>query len=122
MPSSAIATGKVDIVLPVAEMPERLIELWQQRPADRASRRREGRSPSVKPPTAPAAAEEALREIMATLRQRTGHDFRHYKRATVLRRIERRLQVNGLPDLLGVPATSSPAQPTRPKAAAARTC
>ena len=28
------------------------------------------------------------------LQQRTGHDFKNYKRATVLRRIERRLQVN----------------------------
>ena len=46
------------------------------------------------------AAEEALKEIMEILRVRTRHDFRHYKRATVLRRIERRLQVNGLPDLI----------------------
>ncbi|WP_371856118.1 hypothetical protein [Pseudomonas sp. R29(2017)] len=33
------------------------------------------------------------------LRNRTGHDFKHYKRATVLRRIERRLQVTAQPDL-----------------------
>ena len=33
------------------------------------------------------------------LRARTGHDFAHYKRATVLRRIERRMQVNQLRDL-----------------------
>ena len=45
------------------------------------------------------AAERALREIMIILRTRTAHDFRHYKRATVLRRIERRLQVNGITDL-----------------------
>jgi two-component system, chemotaxis family, CheB/CheR fusion protein len=54
--------------------------------------------------TAPAGAfsennERALREIMIILRTRTAHDFRHYKRATVLRRIERRLQVNGFSDL-----------------------
>ena len=35
-------------------------------------------------------AEDALHDIMVTLRARTGHDFRHYKRATVLRRLERR--------------------------------
>jgi two-component system, chemotaxis family, CheB/CheR fusion protein len=40
-----------------------------------------------------------LREILVILRARTGHDFTHYKRATVLRRIERRLQVNQQPDL-----------------------
>ena len=34
------------------------------------------------------------------MRARTGHDFRFYKRATMLRRIERRLQVNGVPDLI----------------------
>ncbi|MEB1528717.1 CheR family methyltransferase [Xanthomonas sp. WHRI 7945] len=33
------------------------------------------------------------------LSSRTGHDFHHYKRATVLRRIERRLQVNLLKDI-----------------------
>ncbi len=36
---------------------------------------------------------------MRFVRSRTGHDFRHYKRATVLRRIERRLQVNAVPSL-----------------------
>jgi two-component system CheB/CheR fusion protein len=44
-------------------------------------------------------AERALQEILKALRAHTGHDFRHYKRATVLRRIERRLQVNAVPDL-----------------------
>jgi chemotaxis methyl-accepting protein methylase len=36
---------------------------------------------------------------MSYLRSYTRHDFTHYKRATVLRRIERRLQVNRLTDL-----------------------
>lgn len=48
----------------------------------------------------PETAEDALREIMKILHQRTGHDFKNYKRATVLRRIERRLQVSALPDLV----------------------
>jgi two-component system CheB/CheR fusion protein len=39
------------------------------------------------------AAEEALPAIMQVLRERTGHAFTRYKRATLLRRIERRLQV-----------------------------
>ena len=37
---------------------------------------------------------------MRILHQRTGHDFKNYKRATVLRRLERRLQVRALPDLV----------------------
>jgi two-component system CheB/CheR fusion protein len=55
------------------------------------------------PATAPDADENALREVLAHLRTRTGRDFSYYKRATVVRRISRRMQVNGtatLPDYL----------------------
>jgi len=38
-------------------------------------------------------------DILALLRQRTGHDFSHYKRPTLLRRIARRLQVHQVPNL-----------------------
>ncbi len=99
MPCAAIATGKVDTVLPVAEIATRLVELWKNSQQieipDSDALELPGHDPE-----APAAAEAALRDIMVTLHQRTGHDFRHYKRATVLRRIERRLQVNRLPDLV----------------------
>ena len=44
-------------------------------------------------------ADTALRDVIPMLRTRTGHDFAQYKRATVLRRIERRLQVSQLRDL-----------------------
>ncbi|MDR5777418.1 MULTISPECIES: CheR family methyltransferase, partial [unclassified Caballeronia] len=40
--------------------------------------------------------EKALQDILATLRNRNKHDFQHYKRATVQRRIERRMRVNRL--------------------------
>jgi two-component system CheB/CheR fusion protein len=102
MPESAIATGKVDFVLPVADIPQKLIDLWANSRqielpgADSAHL-------AVLPPSSPEAAEEALRDVLALLHKTTGHDFKHYKRATVLRRIERRLQVNGiktLPDYL----------------------
>ncbi|MGQ7934815.1 CheR family methyltransferase [Paraburkholderia sp. D1E] len=100
MPQNAMATGMIDLTLSVAEMPRKLREL-----ADNA---RAIRLPSAddEPETLTAAqanpasaAERALLGVLATLRARTGHDFRHYKRATILRRIERRLQVNGIPDL-----------------------
>ena len=101
MPRAAIATGMVDFVLPAGDMGERLIELWSnaqrirlpdaavvsprlQEPPDEESRQ---------------SAERALHEIMGLLRSYTRHDFRHYKRATVLRRIERRMQVNRVADL-----------------------
>jgi two-component system CheB/CheR fusion protein len=98
MPRSAIATGKVDIVLPVADIPNRLVEIWSN------ARRIELPDAAeigvaAREPAAPESAEESLREIMKVLHQRTGHDFKNYKRATMLRRIERRLQVSALPDL-----------------------
>lgn len=43
-------------------------------------------------------AEQRLHDILGQLRAGTG-DFKHYKRATVLRRIERRMQVTAQPDL-----------------------
>ena len=101
MPRAAIATGMVDIVLPVADMGRHLVELWRN-----AQHIRLPYEPSG--PAAPEAedgggassfAEQALQEVMGLLRNYTRHDFRHYKRATVLRRLERRLQVNRLADL-----------------------
>ena len=70
-------------------------------------------------PTSSRRADVALRDVLSLLRARTGHDFAQYKRATVLRRIERRLQVNQLRDLADV--SRLPArQPGRDAAAAER--
>lgn len=95
MPTAAIRTGAVDFVLPVTEIPQKLIDLW-----DNARRIElpltgveERQMPSVTAIEPDARSEEALQEIIGSLLSRTGHDFRHYKRATVLRRIERRMQV-----------------------------
>jgi two-component system CheB/CheR fusion protein len=102
MPRSALERGTVDVVLPASEMPQKLLELsrnarvLQLPPAGQLER-------SIHIDSAEAQAEEAesaLREILQILHQRTGHDFKHYKRATVLRRIERRLQVRGLADVI----------------------
>ncbi|HJV53798.1 MAG TPA: chemotaxis protein CheB [Noviherbaspirillum sp.] len=105
MPCSAIEAGIVDFVMTAAEMPGKLAEL-----RDNA---RHLSLPAVEGTEVPGAdtsgaaargesggeAEQALQEIITLLRVHTGHDFRHYKRATVIRRIERRLQICGLPDL-----------------------
>lgn len=98
MPSSAIATGMVDWVLPVGQMAERVIEYHRMAPRLHL--------PAARAPS-PAAAgseppdERALREVLALLRHRTGRDFGDYKRATVVRRIGRRMQVNGIPTMAG---------------------
>ena len=92
MPRAAIGTGMIDWVLRVEEMPARLASF-------RASEARLKLPAEKKSP--PAAQEEpgvgdeaALREVLTFLRMRMGHDFSYYKRATVLRRIARRMQVN----------------------------
>ena len=106
MPTAALATGAVDFVLPVVEIPQKLTELWSNAsrielpPIDE-----DGEELGTKSPASPAEAEAALGRIIAVLCTHTGHDFKHYKRATVLRRIERRMQVRSvatLPDYLAI--------------------
>src|SRR5215510_9679261 len=80
MPRSAIATGVVDVVMPVRELAVRLVDLIRLK-----------RSTSIA--ELPKVDEELLRRVLAHLRVRTGHDFSKYKRSTVLRRIARRMQV-----------------------------
>ncbi|MDB5963752.1 MAG: signal transduction histidine kinase with CheB and CheR, partial [Polaromonas sp.] len=101
MPKAAIGTGMVDFVATAAELPHQLVDLWAN--ARRITMPREGdQAMKVVPPEGVKAsqlAEEALRDIMGLLRSYSKNDFKHYKRATVLRRIERRLQVRGMRDL-----------------------
>ncbi len=101
MPQSAIAAGVVDMVLPVAEMPQKLLDLWEnaQRIALPDAEQPMPLAHNSATPSAPEAAEAALHDIITLLQARTNHDFRHYKRATVLRRLERRMQVNEQPNL-----------------------
>ena len=40
----------------------------------------------------------AIQKILAILRTRTGHDFSHYKKTTILRRIERRMSIHQVAD------------------------
>jgi two-component system CheB/CheR fusion protein len=88
MPRSAIATGVVDVVLPVRELAGRLADLI-------------GIKKTTSIVDSPHVDEEQLRRILAHLRVRTGHDFSKYKRSTVLRRIARRMQVTRSDDLSG---------------------
>jgi PAS domain S-box-containing protein len=90
MPRSAIATGLVDDVLNVADIPSRII----------AYRDSIGKIQIVdEAETRPELQQKALRDIFAQIRVRTGNDFSNYKRPTLLRRIERRINVHNLPDL-----------------------
>ena len=95
MPRSAIQTGSVDFVLGAAEMPQRVLQLWQTMQRVRVR----GHGPSSREARAPEAEADALHNVLEIMRARTGHDFGEYKRATVVRRVERRLQINQIHDL-----------------------
>jgi two-component system CheB/CheR fusion protein len=101
MPKAAIATGMVDFIDGAADMPKRLLDLWANASRIRLPKDTDSSLNAMAAQNAETArqSEEALRDIMALLRRYSKNDFRQYKRATVLRRIQRRLQVNELPDL-----------------------
>ncbi|MFS0827223.1 CheR family methyltransferase [Pseudomonas phoenicis] len=103
MPRAALETGQVDVILPVAQIPQKLMELW--RTARQVNLPRiddDQRPPAMGTEQAdPERADPLLDDILAQLHNSTGHDFQHYKRATVLRRLERRLHVTGQTDLRG---------------------
>ena len=103
MPKAAIETGSVDLVMPVAEMPQKLMELWSNSQEIRLPNENDPEIHTIPPASEQEAiiAEQVLQNILNQLRVGTGYDFKHYKRATVLRRLERRMQVtaqNNLPD------------------------
>jgi len=111
MPRQAIESGAVDWILSVSEMPQKLLELTHNaavidlsitgtvdNEADAATATTDATGVAVQAP------ERVLGDILSTLQRRTGHDFHHYKRATILRRLDRRLQVNRLPNLLAYKA------------------
>lgn len=98
MPRSAIAAGVVDWVLGVKEMPAKLLSYVKDRGRLRLPEE-DGPHPSEESALSPDEHETALRDVLTFLLMRTGRDFSCYKRATILRRIERRMGVNGLTDL-----------------------
>lgn len=84
MPHSAVATGLVDIVAPVETMPKRLIE-YQRHLTGVAGQKDSGGTRQD--------ASQYLAAITSALRQRINHDFSGYKEKTLVRRVQRRMQV-----------------------------
>ena len=89
MPKSAIETGFVDFILPVEKMPETLIR-YVQHPFLESLDKIKLADPPVK---------NQIQKIFALIRSATGHDFSHYKPATIGRRIERRLAIHQITTL-----------------------
>src|SRR5262245_58675121 len=80
MPRSAIASGVADFVLPVREIAAHLPDLVRKKLQFQSEDLAE-------------KDEQALARVLAYLKVKSGHDFAHYKRATILRRLGRRMQV-----------------------------
>ncbi len=79
---SAIATGLVDHVVPVEEMPARLVEYANYLNS------LDGKPRNFRRELAPHLA-----EVHNLLRRQVGHDFGQYKENTIARRIQRRMKV-----------------------------
>ncbi len=80
MPRSAILTGIVDYIYPVEELAVKLAQYAEHREILQKDNEK-------------LDASLFLDEICAILRERTGNDFSKYKRSTLTRRIQRRMQV-----------------------------
>ncbi|MGE3477216.1 MAG: chemotaxis protein CheB [Rhodospirillaceae bacterium] len=81
MPKAAVATGLVDKILGIRDMPSALRDYFDRSQA----------GPSELPDGG-----EFLMKACKELRRRLGHDFSQYKRSTMLRRVQRRMQVLGI--------------------------
>ena len=83
MPQSAIATGLIDAVLPLAEIPSYIVRYARTQPQI-----------TVVDPTSDAQHDESLlHKIVAVVKNQTGRDFTHYKPTTIMRRLRRRMQL-----------------------------
>lgn len=89
MPKSAIATGCVDYILPVDRMPPELIKYLKYQRIEHPEQTDAGES---KP-------SNYLEKILNIVRFKTGHNFAHYKRTTIIRRIEKRMVLNQIEKL-----------------------
>jgi len=88
MPRSAIRTGVVDLILPVDKIPGALKKFAK---GTAFKRKRSDVEPSP-------SAQANLNEIIDLLRARTSHNFALYKPGTLLRRMQRRMAIAGIPD------------------------
>ncbi|HEX7313808.1 MAG TPA: PAS domain S-box protein [Pyrinomonadaceae bacterium] len=95
MPRNAIATGLVDYVLPVAEIPGRLASYRVALSLIELKEAGDGGAAALD-----LREEQALAAILTQLRLRTGQDFNNYKRPTVRRRIDRRISLTQVADVV----------------------
>jgi two-component system CheB/CheR fusion protein len=92
MPRSAIAAGAVDFVLPAEGIARELVRLGQRHPVSPVRL-------AAGPATAGDADGDSWRKILLLLDRATGTDFSLYKRATLARRVARRMSALGIDTL-----------------------
>ena len=83
MPRSAIATGLVDYIASVEELPGKLLGYAKH-----------SLTILKEKPTVEEKYTHVIQKIAVLLRHQTGHDFSFYKKNTLIRRIERRMSVH----------------------------
>ncbi len=81
MPLNAIATGQVDCILPPEQMPAALVKYIEQPYLSSAGK-------TISPT---AESTDLLNQVLSFVQARTKYDFRSYRKAMVLRRIQRRM-------------------------------
>lgn len=84
MPRAALATGVVDNILAVEDIGARLVDFYRYREKSISDAGPDGGSGDV---------QESLGQICKLLTDRLGHDFSRYKQSTLVRRIQRRMQM-----------------------------
>ena len=82
MPQSVVSAMIVDILAPADELPAKIISLLKISPATVQKTEIDGKGKSN------------IDKIIILLREQTGHDFSQYKKNTLFRRIERRMNVH----------------------------
>lgn len=94
MPHSAVMTGMVDHVLPLADIPNALLEYSGRQNAERDTI--PGNLNETSRPTSSLSL-SFFDQIIDLVRSKTAHDFRSYKQGTLKRRVERRMGLLAIP-------------------------
>jgi len=86
MPLGAANSGLADAVAPAEELAGKILAYLEHEP----------RSTTRTEPDLTDSDQSGLEKIVLLLRTHTGHDFSHYKKSTIYRRIERRMRLHQL--------------------------
>lgn len=87
MPNSAIATGYVDLILAPELIPDELIHFLKEAPLIRSFNQLNNQEEAI------------ISDILDLIQKVTQHDFSHYKRPTLNRRLAKRMTEKGMKNL-----------------------